>query len=175
MPSERQRSNGLIASVQEHYADLLRFLARRLGDSDRAADIAHDTVLRLAAGDAAADVQDRRAYLFRVAGNLAIDTLRQNARRAAVVVSDDAVEAVPDPAPLPETALLARERVRRLGAALDALPAKPRQALLLSRMEGLTHAQIAARLGVSESMVAKYIAQALRHCRDRLDPPDAGE
>ncbi|WP_431858208.1 RNA polymerase sigma factor [Azospirillum sp.] len=176
MPSERQRSNGLIASVQEHYADLLRFLARRMGDPDRAADVAHDTVLRLAAaGDAVAEVQDPRAYLFRVAGNLAIDTLRQNARRAAVAASDDAVEAVPDPAPLPDSTLLARERVRQLGAALDALPAKPRQALLLSRMDGMTHAQIAARLGVSESMVAKYIAQALRHCRDRLDPPNAGE
>ena len=174
MPSERQRSNGLIAAVQEHYTDLLRFLTRRMGDPDRAADVAHDTVLRLAvAGDSVSDVQDRRAYLFRVAGNLAIDTLRQNARRAGVAVSDAAMEAVPDPTPLPETTLLARERVRQLDAALAELPSKPRQALLLSRMDGMTHAQIAARLGVSESMVAKYIAQALRHCRNRLESPSA--
>lgn len=176
MPGERRRSNGLIASIQEHYTDLLRFLTRRMGDPDRAADVAHDTCLRLAlAGEVAPDVRDRRAYLFRVAGNLAIDTLRQSARRAAVAASDDAMVAVPDPAPLPETVLLARERVRQLGAALDELPAKPRQALLLSRLEGMTHAQIATRLGVSESMVAKYIAQALRHCRDRLDDSPATE
>jgi len=36
------------------------------------------------------------------------------------------------------------------------------------RVDGLSHAQIARRLGVSESMVAKYIGQALRHCRSQL-------
>jgi len=36
------------------------------------------------------------------------------------------------------------------------------------RVDGLSHREIAERLGVSESMVAKYIGQALRHCRDRL-------
>ncbi|MCP6134986.1 helix-turn-helix domain-containing protein, partial [Klebsiella pneumoniae] len=53
-----------------------------------------------------------------------------------------------------------------LDEALLQLPDKARQALLLNRVEGLTQAQIAQRLGVSESMVAKYIGQALRHCRD---------
>ena len=57
----------------------------------------------------------------------------------------------------------------RLGdEALAQLSDNARQALLLNRLEGLTQAQIALRLGVSESMVAKYIGQALRHCRDWL-------
>ena len=55
-----------------------------------------------------------------------------------------------------------------LDRALRQLPEKPRQALLLSRVEGLTHAAIARRLGVSESMIAKYLAQSLRHCRNYL-------
>jgi transmembrane sensor len=65
-------------------------------------------------------------------------------------------------------ALLARERLQILDEALLQLSANARQALLLNRIEGLTQAQIAQRLGVSESMVAKYIGQALRHCRDWL-------
>lgn len=170
MPKGRSETSGLFASFQEHYADLLRFLVRRLGDTERAADVAQDTYLRLAGvGEAEPEIRNRRAYLFRVAGNLAIDTQRQAARQATVTWTEDAVAAIPDPAPVAEVTLLARERVRQLDAALRELPPKARQALLLSRMDSLTHAQIAARLGVSESMVAKYIAQALRHCRDRLN------
>ncbi len=55
-----------------------------------------------------------------------------------------------------------------LDQALLQLPPKARQALLLNRVEGLTQRQVAQRLGVSESMVAKYIGQALRHCRGWL-------
>ena len=49
-----------------------------------------------------------------------------------------------------------------------ALPPNARRALLMSRIDGMTFAEIAAVLGVSESMVAKYIAQALRAGRDYL-------
>jgi RNA polymerase sigma-70 factor (ECF subfamily) len=48
------------------------------------------------------------------------------------------------------------------------LSAKPRQALLLNRCDGLSHREIAQKLNVSQSMVARYLAQALRHCRDHF-------
>jgi RNA polymerase sigma factor (sigma-70 family) len=65
-----------------------------------------------------------------------------------------------------------RERLRLLDETLTQLPPNVRRALLMSRVEELTFAQIAAELDVSESMVAKYIAQALRVCRDRLRQAD---
>ena len=68
----------------------------------------------------------------------------------------------------PERTLLARERLELLDEALAALPPNARRALLMSRVNHLTFARIAEELGVSESMVAKYIAQALRACRDHL-------
>lgn len=164
----RQDVSALIAALRENYRDLLRFLTRRTGDADRAADLAQDTYLRLAAVSAASEIENARAYVYRVAGNLAIDTLRRDARIANDFTFLEEGSAVADPAPSPETRALARERLRLLEAALDELPAKKRLALLLSRVDGRTFAEIAERLGVSESMVAKYIVQALRHCRDRL-------
>ena len=77
-------------------------------------------------------------------------------------------ETVADPLASPERTLLARERLRVLDEALSALPPKARQALLMSRIGHLTFAEIARELGVSESMVAKYLARALRTCRDHL-------
>lgn len=165
----RVRPSRLITSFQQHYDDLLRFLTRRLGDLERAADVAQDTYVRLATTvDPGPDLRDARAFVFRVAGNLAIDTLRRDGRLAVFESAPEAGEAVPDPTPSVEAHCLARERLGQLDAALAQLPAKARLALLYNRVDGLTHGEIARRLGVSESMVAKYIAQALRHCREQL-------
>lgn len=169
----RQDVSALIASFRDNYRDLLRFLTRRTGDAERAADLAQDTYLKLAAlGPAAGEIRNPRAYVYRVAGNLAIDTLRRDGRIAADFAILEAGDLVADPMPSQETRAIAQQRLRLLEMALDELPTKPRLALLLNRVEGLTFAEIAGRLAVSESMVAKYIAQALRHCRDRLARDD---
>jgi RNA polymerase sigma factor (sigma-70 family) len=168
----RQDVSALIASFRDNYRDLLRFLTRRTGDAERAADLAQDTYLKLAALSPSSEIRNARAYVYRVAGNLAIDALRRDGRIAGDVTLLDAGDMVADPAPSAEARALARERLQRLEAALDELPPKPRLALLLNRVEGRTFAEIASRLAVSESMVAKYIAQALRHCRDRLARDD---
>ncbi|MFZ5779020.1 MAG: RNA polymerase sigma factor [Pseudomonadota bacterium] len=172
----RQDISVLVASFREHYQDLLRFLVRRTGDPERAADLAQDTYLRLAAASpAAGEIRNARAYVYRVAGNLAIDALRRERRTASDLADAETGEGVPDPAPSAEVWTLDRERLRLLELALDELPRNAREALLLSRVEGCSFAEIADRLGVSQSMVAKYIVQALRHCRDRLHACDAGE
>lgn len=161
--------SGLLASFQEHYDDLLQFLTRRMSDRQRAADIAQETYLKLARIDEqAVRVLHARSFIFRVAGNLAIDALRREQRLAAHHEHGDGAGEMVCPAPAPEATLLARERLQMLDQALLQLPQNARQALLFNRVEGLTQAQIAQRLGVSESMVAKYIGQALRHCRDWL-------
>nr|WP_314482484.1 sigma-70 family RNA polymerase sigma factor [uncultured Pseudomonas sp.] len=160
---------GLLASFQEHYDDLLQFLTRRMRDHQRAADVAQETYLKLTQIDVqAGPVLHPRSFIFRVAGNLAIDALRRDQRIAACHDDSEGVAQVACGAPAPEAALLARERLQILDQALLQLPPKARQALLLNRVEGLTQKQVAQRLGVSESMVAKYIGQALRHCRGWL-------
>ncbi|MNJ69247.1 putative RNA polymerase sigma factor FecI [compost metagenome] len=52
---------------------------------------------------------------------------------------------------------------------LDRLPHKARRAFLMSQLQGMTYAAIAAELEVSERMVKKYMAQAMLHCLMLLD------
>jgi len=167
----RDTASILISSFQENYDHLVRFLTRRMGgDSQRAADIAQDTYLRLASsppGDVPID--NPRAYIYRVAGNLAIDWLRREKRHNANAADTTGAAAlVADPKPSPEATAMGREQLALLDCALDRLPENPRRALLMFRVDGLPHAEIARQLGVSESMVAKYIARALQQCRDEL-------
>jgi len=64
--------------------------------------------------------------------------------------------------------LLAEEALRFIALAVERLPAKCRQALLVQRIDGLSHEEIAATLRVSKSMVEKYIAKAVGALRAAL-------
>jgi RNA polymerase sigma factor (sigma-70 family) len=159
----------LIAGFQDCYADLVRYLVRRTGDPVCAADIVQDVYVRIATTQAdMGAIGNERAYLYRVAGNLAIDSLRRDGRQSNLLSGEEPGEDLIDPAPSPEQVAMDRDQLQQLDAALETLPAKARLALLLFRIDGLSHAEIAVRLNVSNSMVAKYIGQALRHCRDAM-------
>lgn len=148
---------------------LRALLGRRVGSRELAEDALQETWLRLASMQQTAPIQDRQAFILRVAGNIAIDLLRREKRHSSRCISDDAIlEAVADSTPSPEIFAIDRDQLRYLVRALAELAPKPRKALLLNRCDGLPHAEIARRLKVSESMVARYLGQALRHCRDHF-------
>ncbi|KAK0329774.1 hypothetical protein LTR94_035402, partial [Friedmanniomyces endolithicus] len=60
-----------------------------------------------------------------------------------------------------EDAAWARLKLDRVAKALEGMPANVRTALRLNKVEGLTHGEIAARMGVSRSSVEKYLATAV--------------
>lgn len=160
----------LLAAYLRYWATLRVALKRRTGSHELAEDALQETWLRLAAlKETPETVRDNRAFILRIAGNIAIDLLRKENRHASRCISDeDLIGAIADNRPSPEVCVIDKDQLRCLVLALAQLAPKPRAALLLSRCDGLTYAVIADRLNVSESMVAKYLVQALRHCRDHL-------
>lgn len=157
-----------LAAFQQYHHDLLRFFTRKLGSHDLAADCVQETYLHLVRMGSAVTVQNPRAFLFRVAANLAIDYIRKARTRGTVMSIEPPPEETASTAPSAEDVFDAKQRVIQLEAAIGELSFKCRTALLLNRLEEKTHAEIARTLGVSESMVAKYIVQGLKHCRARL-------
>ncbi|WP_132031463.1 RNA polymerase sigma factor [Aquabacter spiritensis] len=168
MSVARPAPSDLMLAYMLQWRTLRGHLSRRTGSRDLAEEALQETWLRLATmADQPATVHDKQAFLLRLAGNIAIDLLRRERRHTSRCTSDDCVlREIADQTPSPEAYALHRDELRALVRALLELPAKPRTALLLNRCDGLSHADIAARLRVSQSMVAKYLAQALRHCRD---------
>ncbi|CAL94990.1 sigma-70 family RNA polymerase sigma factor [Azoarcus olearius] len=145
-----------------HHNWLQGWLRRRLGCALDAADLAHDTFLRVLAGRELTDIREPRAYLTTVAHGLMVNHLRRRDIERACL---DALASLPEPlAPSPEARALAVELLLEIDAMLDGLSRKARTAFLLSQLEGLTYAEIAEQLGVSVSMVRKYMLQAITHC-----------
>lgn len=156
---------------RNHHGELKRMAYGRLGDREAAADVVQDAFLRyavMAQSERQAAIESPRQFLWRIVQNLIIDMARRRRRRGEHVCIDDVAEELADPAHSPERSLELEQQWRLLRQALAELPPNCRQALLLNRLDGLTHAEIAAQLGVSASMVSKYIMQALRHCHRRL-------
>jgi len=151
----------------ESRAILERLLTNRLRDRQTAQDLTQDLYFKLArVADEFPSKDDARRYLFRMAVNAALDHRRVEGRRsellAGIVELFDEIQATP------EDIVGADDEVARVEEALKDLPPKCRDVLFMSRMEGMTHAEIAETLGVSRSLVEKYAVRALLHCRARL-------
>jgi len=112
--------------------------------------------------------RDLPALTFSIARRIAVDQRRRQAWRARHETVDPFLDAVPYEGPGPDEAVIAEEAWRHVQKRLDELSVDCRTAFVLSSFHGLTYAEIAHRLGVSERMVAKHIARALRDCRARL-------
>ncbi|MFT3758200.1 sigma-70 family RNA polymerase sigma factor [Thauera sp.] len=171
-----ETNTGTVASLyRQHHPWLLGWLRARLGGCPHnAADLAHDTFLRLLGGRRQPEGLDEpRAYLTTIARALLIDHWR---RRDIEHAWQQAVALLPEAeAPSPETRALAVEALLRIDTMLDGLRPKVREAFLLAQLEGLGYREIGVRLGVSERMVKKYMAQAMLACVTALDGagPDA--
>ncbi len=147
----------------DHHGWLNGWLRRQLGCSQRAADLAQDTFVRvLSKDDDMAAIREPRAYLHTIAKGLLINHWRRRQIEQAYL---DALVLQPEPvAPSPESQALIVETLLRIDAMLAQLPTRVRSAFLMSQLHGMTYAAIATELGVSERMVKKYMAQAMLHC-----------
>jgi len=153
--------------------DLVRYFTLRLSSAAAAEDLVQEIYLRIAQPQAA-DPGNPEAYLYRVGSNLMLDRLKQQRRAAARdhawqdsrYVRIGGEEAANDPPA--EEALDARARLQTILQAVEELPPQRRRAFRLHKLEGLTHADTAAAMGISRSAVEKHISAALRLILARL-------
>ena len=165
--AEQDRSK-LLSLLVAHYDELRGSLMRRFGSAGAASDTLHDTYVRLQRLQTVPDLDNPRAYLFRVANNIALDRLRTARREERHLVADELAQEEASTEPSAEVVLEQKERLRLLAVAIEELPPRCREVFLLHKIDGLSHGQIAERLGISRSMVEKHVMKALAHCRDRL-------
>lgn len=150
--------------------DLVKYLARRVGNRADARDLAQDTYVRLLRVEKVDLIRDPQAYLFRIAANLAYEyQLKQRNERERLEKPqlDAELERIAESSPEDETDLAGR--VAQLQGVMATLPLKYRAALVLHRQEGMTYEEIAAEIGISVHTVKKYISVGLAHCRAGLD------
>jgi RNA polymerase sigma factor (sigma-70 family) len=143
------------------HAAWLRSMLRRRFEPDLAEDLVQDTYLRVIGSGRAADIRHPRAFLWRVAANLAADMGRRQSRRPSAEPMRDGVTEPGFPADQAEQLMLKQ-------IILD-LPEPLRQVFLLSRVGGLTYESIARHLNISVKTVEWRMSKALARCAERLE------
>jgi len=157
---------------------LLRFLTARLGDAAAADDVYQELFVRLRASALPAEVANPRGYIFRMAYNLANELARarrrQEARDAHWTDSTThklGAEAIADVAAADDV-LASRERLNLVMTAIESLPPKSREVFVHCRVRGLSHKEVAEKLGISIKTVEKHMTVALKHLALTLRPSE---
>lgn len=156
-------SQAIAALVEEYSAALYRVAYSVLRNSAEAEDAVQEAFLRvLKHRDKLHEIRDKRVWLVRIAWNVALDkTRRAKTRPENDDIADYARVLPSSDRRADDEAISAQERARIL-ALVDRLPAKERQALILSAVEELSTAEIASVLGTTESSIRSRIFRA-RH------------
>lgn len=165
------------ALVERHHDEIYRYLWRLLAGApgaDRAveaADLTQEVFAR--AYDAYGRLRPEsncRAWLYRIATNCAMTTLRRSSRRAATntPLPADLQALAPDPSPTPDQQVSRAELSDGVARSIRALPAKQQAALVMRYLQEMAYAEIAEALQCSEDSARANVYQALRRLRSEL-------
>lgn len=154
-----ERSPAVPLEYGEWLGELRRYVHRLTGDPDLSEDVAQDAVLRLVKANRSMTIQQPRAWLYRAATNIVRDQARHEAMRLRrqPAAESQLVDS-------PEEDLERRELIRGVRAALEQIPPRDRELLIL-RESGFRHREIADIIGVKAESVSTLAARALERFR----------
>jgi RNA polymerase sigma-70 factor (ECF subfamily) len=152
----------------EYHVRLLNYVRTSLRTETDAQDVSQEVYLRLLRVPEDRVIDHPRAYLFRVAANVVNDW--RAGQRLLETRPPEALEEIPGREDSSED-YEQRQQSERVSRAIASLPPIYRATLLLKVQHGMTYGEIAARLGVSERMVKRYVVKAYARMREQLSPP----
>jgi len=166
--------------LRKYRTPLVNFLYRMVRDRAVAEDLAQEVFLRVyRARQEYAPSAKFTTWMFRIATNLALNSVRDNRHRKLEVSMDQSVVAgedeqrpmeVPDRAPSVEQEMVARCRADMILKAIHSLPEKQRAAVLMHKYQELDYDEIARVLECSESALKSLLFRAYETLRVELAP-----
>lgn len=138
---------------------LMQFFGRSWRSKVDAEDLCQDVYVRVYEAAQKQFPSPVRPFVLTVARNLLINRLKHEQVVGIEAMGDlDALNVAADEPP-PDRKVIAREELRRLQLALDRLPPRCREAVVLRKIEGLSRREIAARMGISEDTVHRHLTE----------------
>jgi RNA polymerase sigma-70 factor, ECF subfamily len=166
--------------LRKYRTPVVNFLYRMVRDSAVAEDLTQEVFLRVyRAREHYAPSAKFTTWMFRIATNLALNSVRDNRHRQMEISMDHTLDSaeddqrameVPDRAPSVEQELVARSRSAMILKAIHTLPEKQRAAVLLHKYQELDYDEIARVLECSESALKSLLFRAYETLRVELAP-----
>ncbi|MFW7266567.1 RNA polymerase sigma factor [Gluconacetobacter sp. Hr-1-5] len=171
-PSDDERISWVASQVLPHEA-ALRVWLRRFRDID-VDDVVQDSYAAMITADITG-IRNPRAYLFTVARSVVLRHYRRARIISITALTDFDAQSIVDDGADAERTLGARQELARLYTFIEELPQRCRHILLHRKLDGLSQREVAQRMGVSESVVEKQLARALRALNGMFGEPGTDE
>ena len=163
----------LLSVYLERRHDLIRFFTARLRSPTAAEDLVQEIYLRIDGLSPKAEVHNPAGYLYRLGSNLMLDRLRSERRTTvrdhewrdshhATFGAEDVADQ-----PAADDVVAARQRLAAVIALLRDLPEQTQRVFRMHKFDGLSHAEVAAGLGISRSAVEKHVMTVLKRLAER--------
>ncbi len=150
--------------VQPHEPALRAYLRQRFPDVNDIDDLVQESYVRLLAAQRKGPIASAKAYLFSIARNGAISLLRRPRIFSDQPISSYEAKSVPEDRRDVADQVSTRQEVAVLMAAVDALPRRCREVMILVKIQGLSHQVVADRLGLSVQTVHVQVMRGIQKC-----------
>lgn len=163
-----------VAEVLPLESVLMQYIQRNWRNQSEIADIRQEVYVRVYEAAQREIPKHAKPFVLTTARNILINRVRREHVVPIEAVADlESLGAVADEPP-PDRTVMAREELRRLQLALDHLPPRAREAVVMKQVDGLSRRDIAARMGVGEETVKRHLTNGMRALADFLygEPTD---
>lgn len=169
MALSADNSIGVIDTLyRAHHGWLTAWLRKKMTCPHHAADLSHDTFIRLLLLPEIPDLREPRAYLLVTANRLMINLNRKHRVEAEVLHCVATLNCDLSGQDVAHTSAVRQLLERVLHMLIEELDEQSRNAFLMSRVDGMTYAEIAQVMNISESRVKQHLVKALAYCHQRL-------
>jgi len=167
-PSKHAREtseSSISTSFLTNQTFLKKYLSRFFCVQQDIEDVAQEAYLRAFIAEKQKEIEQPKAYLFRIAKNVALTRLTQKSVQITEYIADLGPSVVIQSEKTAQDEAEASESLGIYCEAVAALPEKCRQVFLLRKVHGLSHQEIAERMSLSISSVEKYLLKGILACR----------
>lgn len=173
LEGNQQPPAGIVPAFQAAESALKQYLMRFFVRPQDIEDVVQETFLRAFESEKNQAITSPRSFLFKVAKNIALSELSRKSNHLMIYMGDLAELEVIDSRPSLDEALEIQARLASLSRMADALPPQCRRVLIMRKVFGFSHKEIARRLNISTRTVEKHLTKALQRCQQSGEATEA--
>jgi RNA polymerase sigma factor (sigma-70 family) len=164
-------ATAVLAQIGRRYwASVYRYLLQKTRSEFEAEDLTQEVYIRLSRYENLENINNRSAFIYRIALNVFIDWKRFNATRNIVgELTDEIAEGAVSEEPGPERQSLANESMSILSAAVERLPAKCRRVFIMHKIHRMSYEEIEIELGLSKKAIEKHVERGMLRVKSHFE------
>ena len=155
-------------AFMEQQRPLKAFISRFIRGPQDIDDIAQETFIRAFLAEQKGDIQHPKAYIYRVARNLAFETLAKKSIQLTSYIEDSCDQSLLQSGEDIEHKAIVMEKFDRVKIAIAEMPPQCQRVFIMHKVYGFKYKEISQQLGISVSTVEKHMMTGLKKCRQAM-------